>query len=384
MEAKIKIVIIIAAALLAISIFVNLQIYGSKKAIQLELETVKNENTSLNKKLEESRKEAKNVQEKMNTLNKELNKVSQEKEDLRLRKDDLQKQYDALLKEREKLVEKLGSTEPAFKEAPKEAEPVVSDSYWAGILKQKTYLELKFKALQASYEQLQREKNTLEMNLSSLAREKKDLEEQLQYNQKMLDDIASEFVKENNARFQTQDKLSSLRSDNAVLKRQLNILNNTNAKLEKKIGELTEERATLERRLIDMELYLNEKVSNVGDVRRQLDQLRSGSATETREPKEEFVELPPIVVRPKAEIAVPEEGAGVSRRVASILTINRENNFIIVDLGEEEGVRIGDTFNVYRKDTLIATVEVIQVRGRISACDITKETTPIKPGDKVR
>jgi hypothetical protein len=56
-----------------------------------------------------------------------------------------------------------------------------------------------------------------------------------------------------------------------------------------------------------------------------------------------------------------------------------------VDLGEESGIRAGDSFRVYRDNNQeIATVEVIQVRQNISACDIKKETVSIKIGDTIR
>jgi hypothetical protein len=67
-----------------------------------------------------------------------------------------------------------------------------------------------------------------------------------------------------------------------------------------------------------------------------------------------------------------------------VLSINRDNNFIVVDLGEDAGVKPGDNFRVYREEKPIASVEAIQVRRTISACDIKKETTSVKIGDVVR
>jgi len=48
------------------------------------------------------------------------------------------------------------------------------------------------------------------------------------------------------------------------------------------------------------------------------------------------------------------------------------------------GAKLGDTFKVYKQGNPIATVEVIQVRQSIAACDIKEETTPIEAGDIVR
>jgi hypothetical protein len=67
-----------------------------------------------------------------------------------------------------------------------------------------------------------------------------------------------------------------------------------------------------------------------------------------------------------------------------ILSVDRDNNFVVIDLGIDVGIKIGDTFQVYRGDRIIATIEVIQARRGIAACDIKKEYLSIIAGDTVR
>jgi len=55
-----------------------------------------------------------------------------------------------------------------------------------------------------------------------------------------------------------------------------------------------------------------------------------------------------------------------------------------LNLGRIDGVKIGDTMQVYRFDQPIGIVEVLQVRDRLSACDIKRETSPIAEGDLVQ
>ena len=57
---------------------------------------------------------------------------------------------------------------------------------------------------------------------------------------------------------------------------------------------------------------------------------------------------------------------------------------MVIDLGKDSGIKLGDTFKVYREDKTVATLEVIQARQSISACDIKEEITAIKAGDIVR
>jgi hypothetical protein len=66
------------------------------------------------------------------------------------------------------------------------------------------------------------------------------------------------------------------------------------------------------------------------------------------------------------------------------MAVNRDNNFVIIDLGEETGINVGNSFQVYRDGKSIANIEAIQVRSDMAACDIKKETRPIKVGDIVK
>ena len=57
---------------------------------------------------------------------------------------------------------------------------------------------------------------------------------------------------------------------------------------------------------------------------------------------------------------------------------------MIIDLGQDAGIKMGDTFKVYKQGKAIGTIEVVQVRQTISACDIKEEITAIEAGDTVR
>jgi hypothetical protein len=70
--------------------------------------------------------------------------------------------------------------------------------------------------------------------------------------------------------------------------------------------------------------------------------------------------------------------------VGRILSTDLANNFVVIDLGEDAGVSMGDVFKVSRDGEEIGSIEVIQVRNTISACDIKKKTTTFKIGDTVK
>jgi hypothetical protein len=58
---------------------------------------------------------------------------------------------------------------------------------------------------------------------------------------------------------------------------------------------------------------------------------------------------------------------------------------VIIDIGEEASVKVGDALRVYGKDDKpAADIEVIQTRKDISACDIKREYAPVCVGDIVK
>ena len=353
MENKIKFIIIGLISVLVISFLITLQTYSAKTSLLKEREDLKRENLSLANKIEEGIQDARRFQDRVSALNIDVDRAIREKEEL-------QSKYNVLVKTRDQILEELKSARTK-REAPAEvqAQPQLGDTYWAGILKAKTDLEFQLenirnelKDIRINNEQLQREKATLDLEANSLNREKQDLQRQLEYNQKLMDSIAQELVREKNDKFQIHDNLKLIRNENALLRRQLKSLNNRKISLERKLSEIQKNKE--------------------GRQQAQVSKMQGQS-----------VELPPIVVRPKAEaetaaLEVTETKEG------SVLAINRENNFVIIDLGQEWGVKVGDTFRVYREEKPIADIEVIQVRQEIAACDIKKETTPIKVGDIVR
>jgi chromosome segregation ATPase len=396
-EKKIKFILIGLIGILAISFFINLQTLSLKQKTERERDDLRKENALLAKKAEESLQEQRNLEDKVSSLNADLGRASSDREEI-------QRKYELLTKEREELIEQLKSLRSKRMPVPEGiAGPQIGDAYWGGILKAKTDLELKLeeirnelKATRINNEQLQREKSTLELEVTSLSREKQDSKRQIEYNQKVIDSVSQELVREKNDKFQIQDTLKLVRNENSILTRQLKSLTNRKMSLERRLLELQGDKNSLERRLSEMETLLKDQIAKMDNLKEQLDNVSSGGNRELSGQAKTSVELPPIFVRPQPEISTQEvviqepaaEAAvaqeAVSSLVGKVLALNKENNFVIIDLGEDSGVKVGDTFQAYRQDRPIANLEVIQARKSISACDIKKETTPIKVGDTVK
>jgi hypothetical protein len=111
------------------------------------------------------------------------------------------------------------------------------------------------------------------------------------------------------------------------------------------------------------------------------------------------VDLKPIVVveeeGPKAAVSSFTEKAKVSKIASSvqnvsgeILSVDRDNNLVVVSLGSKDGMREGGRLEIFNEEEKIASAEIINARYRISAAfidDIRYKYTvrDIKNGNKV-
>ena len=388
MEEKTKFIIMGFIGILIVSLFINFQVYTSKQEVIRDRDLLKNENISLNKKVEEGLKDNRRLEDKIGSLNMDLEKIAREK-------DELVRKYEFLNKEKEELAKKIKSQVTPVTVAPlaTEEQKVSSvsgaeDVYWAGVLKAKKNLEMQLenvnsqlKTIQINSEQLQKDKNVLDLEVKTLNRDRQDLKRQLEYNQKIIDSLAQELVREKNDKFEIQTTLNSLRDENAIIKRQLKTLNLRKINLESKVTQLQIEKFDFENKLSVMDSVLKDNISQMDGLKRQLEAAQKEKLMALTEPKKESVELPPIVIRPQEETIKPQTTAPTTGK---ILKVDEESGFVIIDLGEDAGLRVGDSFEVYRENNSIGSIEVIQLSPNVAACDIKKASTPIKVGDTIR
>jgi len=383
MQDKMKFVVMGLAAILVISLFVNLQSMGSKQSLERERNTLRDANTELSNNVERGIQENKRLQNKLDSLNKDMERVSREKEDLLKKYDLANRERDELisrLKDRPAQAAALAVETPRMTASPSSG---TNDTYWGGILKAKTDLELQLdklrtelKDIQIKNEQLLREKSSLDMDVNNLTRENQELKKQFDYNQKIMDSLTQELVREKNDKFVIQDNLKTVKTENDVLRRQLKSINGRKVNLERRLADLQDKNNSLEAEMSKVQTFVQDKMIKIDNLQKQLEVGPDLSAPE----RKNAVELPPIVVRPQKESAIDVAKALTGK----VLLVNKESNFIIIDLGEDSGIKAGDGFGVYRDGQSIAEVEVIQIRKNISACDIKKESSAIRAGDLVR
>ena len=399
MDQKAKVIIVVFILLLGAASFLGYQAYVGKQVAEKERDTLKSDNATLQQKAQDAAGELQQLQTRMAGMTQEIDRNSAEKAKIQERLDLAAKEKSSLIEQikilQAKKVEILTAPQaapaPVAVRAPEPQAPQGDESYWADMVKTKTDLEFKLqnlvqelKTTKAANEQLQREKSSLALEESNYIRERTDSKRSLEYNQKISDSIAAELVREKNDKYRIEESVKDLKTENANLRLQLRELNARKNDLAKRYADLSAKNDNLSKKVEDMEFQLAKKL---GDMESLLAQKNTELAKlyQDLSVKPAAVELPPIVVRPNVPSA-PAPVPVANTIVGKVLTINRDNNFVVIDLGANNGIKVGTAFSIYRSidDKSIAEVEVIQVRKSISACDIKKEYAAIHVGDVVK
>ncbi len=386
MEQKTKFIIIGLIGFSVVCLFLFMQAINQQQMLARRANDLRSENSALVGKVNQLENDLKQNNGKIESLKAERDKGAQDLADLTSK-------LQAASKARDELTEKLkeqSKRQEVTKQQPQELLSENTDAYWGMVLKAKTDLEMQLsdirielRNLQISNESLQREKSSMQIDVNNLTNDKQDLTRQLDYNQKLLDSMSQEVVRERNDKVKIQESFKTVKNENAVISRQLKSLITRKAALDKKVQDLSNDKSTIEKRLNEMEAMLTDRISQIDGLKNELDGIRSGKISPASQVKQrESVQLPAIVVRsnPMAENAKSIKPVFAGK----VLAVNPDSNFVIIDVGISSGVKVGDSFNVYRQEKSIGSIEVIQARESIAACDIKRMSTPLKIGDNIK
>jgi hypothetical protein len=191
------------------------------------------------------------------------------------------------------------------------------------------------------------------------------------------------------------DRGDKMKEQNIELQGQIKQLSTTKVALEKTISRLTDEKENMQKKLVETESVIQGRIDEIWKIKQSLDQKLTDSSMR---PTVGQMDLPPIVVnasgrgsaaqqQQQAQTVVSQQiivQAPVSDKKASVISLNEANNFIITDLGQDSGARVGDTLKAYRGNKEIATLEVIQARKDICAADIKQKNDALHVGDTIK
>ena len=184
-------------------------------------------------------------------------------------------------------------------------------------------------------------------------------------------------------RSQLQAQVASVAGERDAAKEHLQRLEKDNTELERAVGRLRERLTLLDRdykqladKLADVEARPNSSLAIVSSSGPTSHAAPSSEATRAPSTIPGTVELPPIIVR--------KDQAGMSLPVRGrVLEVSEPNNFIVMDKGSMDGVRVGMVFDLLRGAGTVGRAAVVRVRPQLSACDIIRASTPgpLQAGD---
>jgi chromosome segregation ATPase len=371
--------------------FVAYKFYSDNQILTNENELLKKksgdlaqENKSLISKNKEIEREKRDLEIRWDKIESELSRLEKESETW-------QKKYREILSERDDIMGELTSlkTRPRIeaiertidREETREAVP--SQDYWVDFVKTKAAIEAELEAikrelLNAKNEiaRVESENKEYSIRLDELFREKERLDRDIEFKNRTIDIISRDMVKEREDRKKRVRELEELQRDNADLKRELVMTGKEKLQLQNTVKDATEKKQALERKVSEIENLLKEKTLVFEELKDQLNRaIYTEEVEETVVKKAEAVELPPIVVKPGAQMLEGFRG--------EIIAVNQAERFVVLDLGQASGIRPGVQLKIMRGDKNIGTVEVIETRKEISAADIKESTTVVREGDIV-
>lgn len=367
------------------------------KDLRRDLERQKDDQSALKKRYDDLELERRRAADSLASVEREKRDWDQRMTTLRRERDEIMEKLKTRpVEERvvEKIVEKIvpaaQTAVAASAGAPAPTTIVVENKanevYWAGILREKSALELELanaKKMVADSElkvaEITKVNSDLEVELGRLKIERGDILRKIKYGEELADNLSVELARARNEQKAIQDRVDQVTADNNSLRNEVKQLSSTKIALEKSIARLSDEKSGIEKKLIETESIIQDRIDELWKVKKDVDARFNMSQAAASSGS---VELSPIVVN--ASVEPVKTGPATFRKGGFVVSINEENNFVIINLGEKDGVRVGDSYKIYRDGRPIGTIAVIQVRKDISAADIKQKTMPFRAGDPVR
>ncbi len=360
------------------------------------------EKQSLSDQVQEAQNTRSKLQKQLSDLNTQVASVTGERDNWKNQVDTLRRERDELMvklqeKPKEIIVEKE-VVRPAPAVAPAGSTSVESpaeDQYWGSVLKEKAALELQIdevknqlSAANIEIEELKKSNSDFNLELGLLKNEKEEIQRKIKYTEDLANTLSIDLAREKNDKRFMDSRYQKIRDENSGLRSQIKELNSSKVALEKSLERLKGDKQKVEQKLSETESIIQNRINEVLEIKSSLDRRLQTSPGATAGSGSKEVELPPIIVSPSSNSSMMAETQGTTSLrpglEGRVVSVNEENNFIIIDAGEGAGVRVGDRLNVYRGNQYIAGVEVIQVRKDISAADIKQKGAKIRVGDSIR
>lgn len=253
--------------------------------------------------------------------------------------------------------------------ASEQSKRMWAESQLEEVLKVKATLEQEKEELTKAKSDLEAKVEALNGQVTSLMDKAKELADQIAAEKQAVEDTKAELTSAQAELDDATDRLETERREKLALADELAKAKQDTKKIQDDLTQLRQAKDALERRVKEM--------------------MVTGTTPET------------IVVTPSAGTAVaalakpvppvqqvpPLKGASTAPASSgTVLVVNKEFNFIVISLGEKDGLKPGQSLEVLRANRVIGKVQVERVYENMSAANLLPEQTKteIKEGDTVR
>ncbi len=440
MSIAVRVSVWILGVLVVVSAAVAVLALMQKQSLQGQNQSLQGQVSDQQSKLSDLSTQTKNLQATIDDLNNKVSQAQQDKaqaqslyDDLKKKSDDLQSQLDqansdrddwknrvdTISRERDDLMRKLKDrpTRVVYKTRIVHVQaPVVSDNntlpapdatdtsspqneqYWASVLRQKAALQVALEKAKSDLDQaalqvvdLKKQNSDLQVQVQQVTNEKDDIVQKIKYGQDLADNLSIDLARSRNDQQAVNDRADKLKEQNSELLSQINGLSSAKLELEQTVSRLTDDKEAMQKKLIETESIIQSRIDDIWKIKQSLDKKLSENSSSGS------MDLPPIIVNapnsqqaaaveasPAPAVAVAASTSG-TKTEGSIISINDANNFVIVDLGQENStVSVGTPLKVYNNSNQVADLEVIQVRRDICAADIKDKTGNLQVGEVVK
>ena len=214
--------------------------------------------------------------------------------------------------------------------------------------------------LQSQFQELQQTKSRVEGELSRARQDLAQSQEQLQQAVEAQTRLSKSVEDREREITRLSDELTGVRDQSRQIGTQL--------------GQIQNERQTLRQQIVELERTRQDLETKV---------LELSNARPTVELEKVYVTNEPAAqVQPAGTSLVPGSRASNGQ----IIVVNREYDFIVMNLGRTHGLAIGQEFHIVRDNQVLGRVKVEKVYDELSAAAILPESQKdrIREGDHVR
>jgi len=220
--------------------------------------------------------------------------------------------------------------------------------------------------LEKERDELIKAKQALESQVSDVNTQAKKLADDLAAEKRAREAVSAELVK---TRGEADDLTGQLRTqgeEKKAITEELAKAKQSYQALSNELTTLRQAKEALERRVKEM---LTSQSSEAEKI--VVKPVQSAAPEES---------TPPPVVAPSPSAPAAKATSG------KVLVVNREFNFVVVNLGTKDGMQIGTKMNIFRSDKKIGSAQVERVYENMSAATLLAEEQKgqIKEGDRIR